>query len=235
MFWMNKMSKTIADRAKTIINLSQYLEINRAEKVSFCDILSPEDSQYILRMIIREPNSDFKVPEKLKWVTPIINEANNYQKSVVKINHSFVYLTIRHGLVISEKDDEWHVDGFSMRINHIPEQNYIWSNIYPTEVVEKEFKIPENFNPLEHNIHSLFQKEDILPENIKTLEEKTIYCIDPYVFHRRPIFTKSFLRTFIRVSFVPIEINDINNTQNPLIYRKYNFNGIKFREGLQSF
>jgi len=80
------------------------------------------------------------------------------------IEHSFCYLTVRSGKVTSRTDDVWHVDGYSEKITHLPEQNYIWCDKFPTEYVEKAFKIPDDFNPKIHNIH-LFLQEEIEKSN----------------------------------------------------------------------
>jgi len=55
------------------------------------------------------------------------------------------------------------------------------------------------------------------------------YCLrcEPYVIHRRPPNTQGIHRTFVRISFTPIEIMDINNTENPAIQTNYTRDGIK--------
>ena len=39
----------------------------------------------------------------------------------------------------------------------------------------------------------------------------------------------------LRNSFTPIEINDFNNTQNPLIKREYTQDGVEFRNKLLEY
>jgi hypothetical protein len=43
------------------------------------------------------------------------------------------------------------------------------------------------------------------------------------------------MRTFVRISFVPIEINDINNTKNLLIPRVYSGDGVAYRNRLINY
>jgi len=61
--------------------------------------------------------------------------------------------------------------------------------------------------------------------------------MDPYVVHRRPPISNGVVRTFVRISFTPIEIPDVNNTPNPLIpTQHYITDGVKsFREHLLDY
>jgi len=145
---------------------------------------------------------------------------------------------VRSGLVESVSDDEWHTDGFSVNITHLPEQNYCWSNVYPTEFVKKSIEFPKDFSPFEHNIHEYIQ--DFLslnPTAITIPDCNSVYCFDPYVIHRRPQIPQGIKRAFIRVSFTPIEIVDDNNTENPLLsVLKYGRDAVKsFRNGLKRY
>lgn len=161
--------------------------------------------------------------------------------SSIGVKHPFCYLTIRKGPVTSVTDDEWHVDGFSQTVTHLPEQNYIWVDDTPTEYLNGfPIKIPNDFNPNRHNIHKFFQKEineynGALP--IQYIEPKTLYCMDPYIIHRRPTISNNSLdRTFVRLSFTPIEIEDVNNTPNPLIPTNYTRDGVKvMRDKLKNY
>jgi len=185
-------------------------------------------------MLIKKPFTEFLIPDNLKWCEPAINYANAYQK-INGIKQPFCYLTVRSGIVDSSKDDEWHADGFSMNITHIPEQNYIWADCFPTEVVYDKFKIPNDFNPFKHNIHLFFQDSIGEDSKIKVLKPNTLYCLDPYVVHRRPPISQGTQRTFVRVSFTPIEIDDKNNTINPLLPTFYSRDGVGYRNTLSRY
>jgi hypothetical protein len=129
------------------------------------------------------------IPKELEWCNILIDMAFENQKRLC-IQQPFCYLTVRHGIVDSTTDDEWHVDGFSMNKVHIPEQNYLWASDIPTEVISKAFLFPEDFDPIKHNIQYFFQ-DNIDPEidNIHQLKAKTLYATDPYIVHRRPLNT----------------------------------------------
>lgn len=225
----------VASRARKALNLAQYSQVNSPDRLTQVDLDTPEDRQYVLRMLVKEPFGDFKIPERLEWLEPMIDVARTHQSNM-GIRQPYCHVTVRHGEVTSEKDDKWHVDGFSMNVTHLPEQNYAWVNRYPTEYLERSFDIPVDFDPRKHNIHLLLQ--DLLDgdEDVKAFDEETVYCFDPYVPHRRPEVPTGIERTFVRVSFCPMEIRDVNNTQNPLLPRDYDRDGVKeFREKLERY
>lgn len=178
----------------------------------------PKD-QYILRMMIRGPgHANFQIPPELEWIRPSVELVNRYQDKMFDYR-PYVYVTVRSGIVSSTTDDVWHVDGFSTRVPHVPEQNYIWSDKHPTEVLDQTFSIPSSFDPLVHNIHQYFQ-DRAHPTCIHSLQEKHIALIDPYVVHRRPWVRRMTSRCFFRISFLPIEIEDDTCTPNPLLPRR---------------
>lgn len=221
---------TIKERAKKILSLEEYSNTGKPIKLDHLELKKPEKEQQILRMVICVDGLNFKIPSEIDWVKAMIKKTLKHQLESLNVRHSFCYVTIRHGLVNSEKDDLWHVDGFSTKITQIPEQNYIWCDHTPTEYVDLNVNFPSDFDPLKHNIN--FYLRNHITNNILQCEEETIYCLDPYILHKRPENTNNKKRTFIRISFVPIEINDVNNTQNPLLKRIYNQDGLTVRDKL---
>jgi len=194
-----------------------------------CDLDVPEN-QYILRMMVRSPETNgFVIPDELAWISPTLANICQFHDMVFH-DRPYVYVTVRSGEVKSVTDDEWHVDGFSMRVPHKPEQNYIWSDCYPTEVLDQRFVIPEDFDPFKHNIHTYFQ-DNADPSKIKSLKERHLCIIDPYVVHRRPQVPVGTKRAFVRISFVPIEIEDDTCTPNLLLKKKI-YNRIDIRKSL---
>lgn len=189
-------------------------------QINHPDVCPPEQEQYILRMMIRSPESGgFLIPAELEWLRETILGLARLQEAVFRA-HPYVYVTVRNGEVQSATDDEWHVDGFSMRVPHYPEQNYIWSDCYPTEYLEQKFSIPEDFDPMRHNLHNYFQ-DHADPEKIRTLLPKHLAIIDPYIVHRRPVVPVGTQRCFFRISFVPIEIEDDTCSPNPLMPHRF--------------
>lgn len=226
----------IYERAFHALNLKYFNALNRPVVLDYMDIDVPKESCYILRMLIKRPDSRLSLPKELAWVYPLINAALKNQ-ALFKIRQPFIYLTIRSGYIQAENNDVWHTDGFSMRISHIPEQNYGWCSTFPTEYTALPIKFPKDFNPLVHNIHSFIQNEvEKNNSQVKSVPDKTLFLFDPYVIHRRPVINDLFRRTFVRISFCPIEIEDKNNTINPLLMTNYLRDGVKeFRDKLKDY
>lgn len=211
---------SIKERGLRAVNLEQFSKPNSHEFVGGIHLTPPNKKQYILRMLVRTAFQDFQIPAELDWLRPLISVCENYQTNVLGIIQPFCYVTVRSGLVESVTDDEWHTDGFSLNVTHLPEQNYCWSDVYPTEFVRKAIPFPKDFSARKHNVHQYIQ--DALqaePAPIEVAKPNSVYCFDPYVIHRRPQVPEGIQRTFVRVSFIPIEIVDCNNTPNPRLPR----------------
>jgi hypothetical protein len=212
---------SIYDRARLNLSTDMYaladpnpvclISPNISSRYIFDDI----PDQYILRMLISTPETGLRIPDELGWIESIVKSCISYQRTYL-IDHPYIYLTVRNGIVRTQTDCVWHVDGFSMRKTHVPEQSYIWSNNRPTEVVSQNIAIPANFNALKHNLHWYIQ-ENVNQKRIQPIHDNSMYLIDPYIIHRRPPTATGVHRRFFRISFVPIVIEDDRNTPNPLI------------------
>lgn len=226
----------VRNRAMQALGTELFSMHNTIDEVESFSEKCPFDRQYILRMLCRMPHEVFQIPPELEWLRGLLVMSDSHQKNVIKVNHPFCYITVRHGLVTSQLDDEWHTDGFSTKITHLPEQNYIVSNCYPTEYVEKAIDIPNDFDPLVHNLHKYLASQ-VVDADIRTAKPNVVYCLDPYNIHRRQrLIPAGTIRTFVRISYTPIEIMDDANTVNPMIHvRRYNRDGIKIRNELKEY
>lgn len=224
---MNNLSDKFITRANRMLNLADFADGSVPIPVMECSAIPSVDNQYILRMMLRSPTHSLYIPPELEWMTPIVCVLDTYQRAH-GLNNPFIYATVRHGIVDSVTDDAWHVDGFSMRTPHVPEQNYICAHgSDPTEYLIKDWCIPSSFDPRVHNIHHYFRDFGHDGQVISG-DAQTVYAIDPYCVHRRPCATVGQLRTFWRLSFVPIEIEDDTCTPNPMFPpRKYNRTDIR--------
>jgi hypothetical protein len=230
------------ERAKRNINLNDFDEISSPiiveRNVSF---ELPEDRQYILRMLVGSPFSNgLQIPDELNWLKPTIENLQLLQKKN-RLKNPYVYVTVRHGLVTTKTDDQWHVDGFSMKKPCKSDQNYSWCNHTPTEYYLKNVIIPMDFNPHKHDlnkfIHSQIELEvrDVYEfDFIDRFDANSIVLFDSYLIHKRPAATQDQMRSFWRVSFLDIEIEDDRNTPNPLIPRP-KFNNIDIRTTLNEY
>ncbi len=206
---------SLAERARHLLNTNFYSEPNLPERVKKLRLDPPALGQYVLRCPILIPGKQMNIPDDLAWCENLVDESLRYQNDSVGVDQPFAYLTVRHGLVESRTDDEFHVDGFSTKVPHIPEQNYIWTDTCPTEYVAAALPVPHDFDPRRHNIQHFIQ--DSLPNDtrIEQLDAETVYAMDPYVPHRRPRVSQGTRRTFVRLSMTPIPIDDRNNHVNP--------------------
>ena len=218
------------ERAHRLVGLEGFREAGLPIPAGDVQLVCPFDQQYFLRMVIRAEGGDYLVPAELEWIREAL-EISIAQQREIGVDHPFVYVTVRHGLVNSQTDDAWHVDGFSTKVPHLPEQNYVWTNHTGTECADLAVEFPSDFDPRVHNVNKYLERF-VSPENVMALNPGTLYIMDPYMLHRRPPQTAGMVRTFLRISHVPIEINDVNNTPNPLLPREMSGDGVAFRNKL---
>lgn len=202
----------VKTRARRILDLEPFFYPKVLNPIQEIDLSPPSEAQKILRMQISDGVNN-SIPSELDWLHSFISIATEHQNNVIRIRHPFRHITVRHGFVDSTTDDEWHVDGFSTKFNHLPEQNYVWCSDYGTELHLKEIEFPLDFNPLEHNLNDYFEDKKI--DVTHTLKPRHMYCMDPYIPHRRPKVSTGKWRTFVRLTFSPLEVADTQNTPNP--------------------
>lgn len=209
---------TLRQRSQVFLNLSLFANAGQyVESIAYRRPRDCPDDQYVLRMLVMSPETKGVVlPPSLNWLREAINLCMVSQQLRVGVWHPYIYVTVRSGIVRSVNDDEWHVDGFSMKTEHAPEQNYVWTDVWPTEHLNQQFAIPDDFDPMRHNLHQFFQ-DRADAERVVALSCEHLHLIDPYIVHRRPVVPAGTQRTFFRISFVPIPIEDDSNTPNPLL------------------
>lgn len=182
--------------------------------------LTPQDD-YVLRLPIKAAgSSDILLPKRLEWITPILALALAYQREhFPDILGRWCYVTVRSGVVQSNRDDELHVDGFQMGTDavprHIPEQSYLWANVEPAIFSMQAYDLL-GVNPRLHNVHSFFQRVTRDASLMSGVNEG-LYVIDPYHVHKRPTLAAGRRRSMVRITFSPVEIKDDTNTHNPFL------------------
>lgn len=230
------MINNIVSRSKIALSLDGFNSYNPPMEVFDYDLECPHDDQHILRMKLHGPHEALRIPEELQWCKDLIHRC--IQKQVeLDVRHSYCYITVRHGIHRSVTEDEWHTDGYSEVLTHIPEQNYIVTSNHTTEYVKMPIKFPNDFNALRHDlvnyIGNCVAKNNPL---VHKADPHKVYIFDPYVIHRRPVEAFGKQRTFVRVTFVPIEICDDACTQNPLFEPKtFNRNACSTRDNLKQY
>ena len=150
----------------------------------------------------------FRVPERLKWVEPLL-------KCIHGTENKYVYLTVRRTYITegySGSRDGWHSDGFLTK-----DINYIWYDCLPTEFAVQDFDVDENCSD------SLRQfEEQVDMDNVITYRNKTLLRLDSSVIHRPAKNTSvNGIRTFIKVSVSNDRYNLVGNSHNYLLDYKW--------------
>lgn len=196
----------------------------------------PYEKQMILRMLIKgKYNKLMAFPRELDWLESQIISIKTYDEILTGIDDSWIYVTVRHGPLCWETDDEWHFDGASLRTELIPERNYIFTSAPGFEYMEGTVVFRSDFDPVKHNLFQYVKSAAVA--QTRTAEPDTWYLVTPFVFHRRPEMPAGTPRTFVRITFPDIEIRDVNNTINPHFpTRSFGRDPVKsFRDGLARY
>lgn len=175
--------------------------------------------QMILRMLVKPRYGHFRIPRQLGWLEHCIMDLMHidYQLTRIPIDHSWVYVTVRHGPLASQTDDQWHFDGASFRVELIPERNYIWANHTGTEYKTGSVNWPSDFDPIKHNLFT-YAARALADEPVQVAEAQKWHMLNPFCLHRRAPSARFDARTFVRIAFTEIEGRDANNTPNPLLH-----------------
>lgn len=171
--------------------------------------------QMILRMLLRPKYGEFHIPEELDWLKDTILRLSEVDRDITGIKDSWCYVTVRSGTPFPTTD-EWHFDGGSLRVELIPERNYIWCSKFGVQYKLGGVSYPEDFDPVKHDLFSYARKE-VAQSRVLTADEKMWYLLSPFCLHRRDPMSNGHHRTFVRVSFIDIEVRDVRCTQNPLL------------------
>lgn len=176
----------------------------------------------ILRMCIKKPGSEYRVPADFAALKPLIQMAeDDFRKNSSK--EVFVYMTIRFGNAASS-DHTWHTDGFQSGKKQslkVPEVNYVWADSEPTMFYDGEVDLADvDFSSV--NVHTVINarvEADLASAEPvgKTLVADVcgVYAMNPFVIHRKPASVASGFRRFVRLTFCETEIQDDTCTANP--------------------
>jgi len=165
------------------------------------DLHVPEH-MYYLYLPVRMPYSEFRLPDRLKFVMPIL-----YQ---VKYDiDSYVYLTVKRGYAVPDNPlsrPGWHTDGFET-----DDINYLWYDSFPTLFAVQEFEgIVQD-----HKTSYRQFTDQIDPLSITEYPVKTLLMLDDSVVHQSPVGAQGE-RQFIKVSVSTHKYNLEGNSHNYL-------------------
>ena len=205
----------MAERAKRLVNLSDYAHtLSEASlRVGAIDVSLPDTQRSVLRLPLCM-NGVWSIPSEFDWLSEFIHHCVVYQSRHF-VSHPFWYLTVRRtDADPTNRSSQWHVDGFSLRTPHLPEMNYLWCSEEPTLFYEKPLVFPHDFDGKRHNLQT-FIEERIDAQYMVQGQPRQIYLLDPYVVHKKPDSIASTNRFLIRLSNIPVEIEDDLHTPNP--------------------
>lgn len=180
----------------------------------------PIEPVYALRLLLKQPGSEFVVPKSLLFLDEFIRNSSAYQAQFFpNFDERFVYITVRSGPMISNREDMFHADGYqgTAIARHIPEQNYLWANSYPTLFSLQPYFV-ENLDAGKHNIHEYFDAATDR-KNLYEGLEGGIYLIDPMHVHARRAIPEGTIRSVARITYSPVEFRDDTSTVNPELPR----------------
>lgn len=178
----------------------------------------PVISPNILRMPIKYPGSQYRIPRMLKPILSLIETIADYEITYNALHDkSHCHITYERQFVLAGETQRmpgFHVDGFQKQGDYkTVEHSYILTDCYPTEFSLKGYDL-SSFNSWTH----MFSVMDKLTEmnTVIPVDSNTIYLMSCYQVHRTPKLPRSTWRTFLRVTYTPRELEDNRNTVNPL-------------------
>lgn len=170
---------------------------------------------YLYLPVKMRDTSDVRIPENVKGLWPLIEEAMTVAaRSNRDIHADYVYLSARKGWATPDNPlnrPGWHSDGFGTE-----DLNFVWWRGTGTRFAIGDFGIvPEDhITSLEH-----FERIAQHSGKVKIVEdypERCLYEIDPYVVHATPNMTSSAWRQYVKVSISTERYNLENNSHNYL-------------------
>lgn len=176
----------------------------------------------VLRCPIKYPGTPFKVPQKLKFLLPLIRRVAEYEIAFNKgYEDTFIHITFDSSKVKADTYHRYpgfHGDGvqgakFSQDRYTVIEHSYIVSTSPPTEFCLQPFF----FQHLNDARHNLFHEMELQARdsNIFTAIPWHLYLIDPYMVHRTPHIYADVYRVFARITVAYTELMNPHNTVNP--------------------
>ena len=145
----------------------------------------------------------FRLPERLKWVQPILDLIPDH-------SDKYIYLTARNSHITpgySGSRPGWHSDGFLT-----DDLSYLWSNCLPTEFAIQEFTVDDN---CEDSLRQFAEQVD--RRRVHTFQNKNLMCLDSSVIHQPAENTDiDGLRTFVKFTVSDDKFNLKGNSHNYL-------------------
>ncbi len=183
--------------------------------------ITSSDVPNVLRMPIKTPGSNYRIPKELSVLMPMIKRIAEYE-AFISPSHEQVYahITFDHSKVLAGQTHRFpgfHGDGFQgtkLTPKIIAEHSYILCTSPPTEFCIQPFFL-NHLDDAKHNMFNEFDKQ-AKKQNIYRSIPRHLYLIDPYMVHRTPQIPDDTWRMFIRLTYTYAELDHPGNTVNPM-------------------
>lgn len=194
----------------------------------------------VLRMPIKFPGTDYKIPSELSGLQTLIERVADYESFINKDHEKvFAHLTFDRSTVNGGEHHRFpgfHGDGFQgtkLTPKITVEHSYILTTSPPTEFCLQPFFL-NHLDDAKHNMFLEFDKQ-ACKQNIYGTIPNHLYLIDPYMVHRTPVIEHRVERIFVRITFTFSELEHPKNTMNPM-FPPYKYKDrIDIRQGLAPF
>lgn len=218
-------------------NLEQYLyprlpiDMGLVEEDEYnCDI-------NVLRMPLKFPNTDYRVPSELNGLMPLITRAAEYESFInPRHNDCFCHITFDKSFIQADQFHRFpgfHGDGVQgVKITpKVPvEHSYIFATNPSTEFCLQPFFLT-HLDESKHNFFLEFDKQ-AKECNVYGSLSNHLYLIDPYMVHRTPKILVPTKRVFGRITYAFTELQHPKNTVNPMFQGQEYDKRIDIRERL---
>lgn len=167
-------------------------------------VLEPSEYCYVQYLPLAFPHSEYRIPENMKWVLPILDKIDMFP-----IADKYIYLTAKHFYINEGANPNrpgWHTDGFGT-----DDINFIWYDAHPTEFCVQDFWLSDDDND------SLVEMEEQYdPKNVTTYPVNTLLRLDEKIVHRVNESPFEGMRTFVKISVSRDQYNLKGNSHNYL-------------------
>lgn len=217
-------------------NLNQYIyprppiDMGLVEPTSACTV-------NVLRMPIKFPGTNYKLPKELGPIENLIKRAAEYE-AFINPEHDKCFAHVTYDISNVEANTHHRFPGFhgdgiqgtkiTPKVN--VEHSYIMVTDPPTEFCLQPFFL-KHLDESKHNFFLEFDKQ-AQENNVYGSLPNHLYLIDPYMVHRSPKLKKASTREFIRITYAFTELQHPKNTQNPLFCGQIYDKRIDIRENL---
>lgn len=194
----------------------------------------------VLRMPIKFPKTDYKIPSELSFLQPLIERVADYESFINKDHDKvFAHITFDRSNVDAGEHHRFpgfHGDGFQgtkLTPKITVEHSYILTTSPPTEFCLQPFFL-NHLDDAKHNMFLEFDKQ-ANKQNVYGSIPNHLYLIDPYMVHRTPVIERKVERIFVRITYTFSELEHPKNTMNPMFPPYQYHDRIDIRQGLAPF